>query len=442
SNLTDVSFTLSFLTRHPSVAAVRYWISGTNPISGTWATDFRLTAFPPDPCSMCPGHTHWVRIGGAGTFDRLLPETTYQFAIFLDDGLEPVIPPGSLTTGPTLDVRQSDGAWGRVLDQDGYAVPGAIVYASLESLEVVISGTTSAHPHSTLLSAVTNDAGYWWIDLAGVRTLDLSAPFVYSTTDPVHLVARGGPNTIAFGDPSADPRNWPFNLTLREIVERRMALGIGWNAVGLPLEPTRPLSVSEVVRQVNDGGVTRLTSVFWYGETDGQWHGVSASGASLANPSDDFVLRPGRGYFFKMLQRFDWSLLGHELTETVPLRLLDGWNLVGVPRLTGLTAQDLSDAAGTISGTLTYNIREVDRWIYGGYEGHVSGYTFNDFPVVDTQGYFIRVNPGGAGILVPGDADYYRPLNGATTLSINVERLEAVVLQTDAVLPSRRRLEV
>ncbi|MBI3977460.1 MAG: fibronectin type III domain-containing protein [Chloroflexi bacterium] len=399
SNVTDVSFTLSFLTQEPVTATVRYWISGTNPALGNVAHDFRTD----------PGETHWVRIGGTGATDRLQPDTPYQYTVFVNGA---PLAHGWVRTGPTLGERSSDGVLGRVVDAAGNGVPGAIVYLAVENLADVISGTSSMHPLSGLLSDVTREDGYWWIDLKAARTQDGLAPFQFGDADQAHLEAFGEPNSFGYADPPVgELRLTPVDLVVRPVVIRPVPLGVGWNAVGLPLESTRPISVSHLARIVNGDGATRLTSAFRY--TGGRWQGTAVNGTVLVNPSEDFELRPGEGYFLKVQTPFNWQMVGHEIPEVIPLHLGVGWNLKGVPQADhrwqhrgGLRASSLSDAAGTISGMETFNVREIDRWVYGTYEGHVTGYQFNDFRIEGTKGYFIRAN--AAGTLVPG-LDGYTP---------------------------------
>ncbi|MBI3978179.1 MAG: tandem-95 repeat protein, partial [Chloroflexi bacterium] len=398
SNVTDVSFTLSFLSRFPAIASVAYWISGTLPMTPTLAADFRTA----------PGETHWVRVGGSSVANRLLPETTYRYAIALDG--QPMAD-GWVRTGRTLGERGSDGVFGRVVDRWGNPVPGAIVYLDLENLAEVISGTAT-HPTSALLSDVTQGDGYWWIDLGGARTRDLMARFAYAESDLVHLEAFGQADGFGYADlPVGVLRSAPLDIQLRPVVGRPVHLGVGWNAVGLPLEPTRPISVSQLARAVNRDGA-RLTAAFRY--TAGAWQGVAVDGTGLVNPQADFPLKPGEGYFLKLREPFTWELVGHEVTQATPLRLALGWNLVGVPQADdawqpdGLRASNLSDATGIISGTQqTYHVGEVDRWIYGSYEGHVAPHPFNNFRIEGTRSYFLKANR--AGTLIPGESGYGLP---------------------------------
>ncbi|MBI3979899.1 MAG: carboxypeptidase regulatory-like domain-containing protein, partial [Chloroflexi bacterium] len=391
SNVTDVSFTVSFLSKFPSIASVGYWISGTNGMSMTIASDFRSD----------PGDTHLVRVGGRVASETLTPETTYQFHAYLDDSPAPVYT-GTVRTGPTLDPRTYDGVYGRVFDASGVPLAGALVYLAIEDV--------STRATSALLSDVTDPAGYWSLDLAGARTQSFTGTFAYDAGDLAHVMGTAGSAGVAYADQPVGALR-PLDLHVRPVVVLPIRLGFGWNAVGLPLMPTRPLSVSHLALLVNGDGAVRLAGAYRYAA--GAWHGVAISGNALVNPSEDFQLEPGEGYFLKMSSPFDWQMAGFAITNPIPLHLEMGWNLVAAPTPAGLSATDLSDRAATISGTAMYNVREVARWIWGTYEGHVSGYPFNDFPIADTQAYFIRAD--AMGTLIPGVPDYFPPANALPT---------------------------
>ncbi|MBI3977289.1 MAG: DUF11 domain-containing protein [Chloroflexi bacterium] len=400
SNVTDVSATLSFLTRHPALAWVTYWISGTEPLSATVAHDFRAD----------PGQTHWLRIGGSDPLNRLLPSTPYRYRIFLDEAMDWSFE-GTFQTGPTLDERTSHGAFGQVLDEHGRTVGGAIVYVTLEHTVVVTDGTPAVNPQSSLLSAVTNESGFWWVDLAGARTPDHQAAFFFEPGDPVHLdvesdrAGTGDLYRVGHGDTTArSPWPEPFVLTVRPLYERTIPLGYGWNAVNLPLVPERPLRVSQLARAANEGAANRLVAVFRYDRTRGLWEGGQISGT--APLGFDFELRPGEGYFFQMREPGELPLLGHVLTSPAPLPMVNGWNLVGIPNwhpnsvphpanLDAGRVVAQTDVYSPTVGTTIHNVREIVRWVYGAYEGYVAGYPFNNFAIRDNQAYFIRALRGG-----------------------------------------------
>ena len=69
------------------------------------------------------------------------------------------------------------------------------------------------------------------------------------------------------------------------------------------------------------------------------------------------------------------------------LNLVSGWNLVGLPfQPTPLTAESLLNGITAQGG----NCSEVDRWSSGGWISHTKGSIFNDFPILKTDGYFVK----------------------------------------------------
>ncbi|MBI3977576.1 MAG: hypothetical protein HY331_05250 [Chloroflexi bacterium] len=413
SNVTDVSFTLSFLSKLPAIAAVRYWVSGTTPSSAPVAEDFRTA----------PGETHRVRVPTSlDALDRLTPETAYRYTVHLDGALDPVYT-GTVRTGPTLGGETPREAFGRVVALSGSPVGAALVYLTVER-----AGDQAA---SALLSAATDADGYWWIGLGGARTQDLAAPFSYSTADLARLEVTAGSAGAAAGS-RAVGGPWPITLALQAVAQRSISLGFGWNAVALPLAPTEPISASQVAGLANGDGSTRMSGAFRF--VSGLWQGGTYTGTAFVG--DDFPLHPGEGYFFRMQSPFVWGLAGQPITGAVPLHLETGWNLVGAPAPAGLRARHLSDEAGTISDTTSYNVRQVARWILGGYEGHVSGYPFNNFPITDTAAYFVQATVSGT--LVPGTSGYF-PFDSVPALSAAGASARVAMAQRDAVLPSRRR---
>jgi hypothetical protein len=69
------------------------------------------------------------------------------------------------------------------------------------------------------------------------------------------------------------------------------------------------------------------------------------------------------------------------------VELYAGWNLIGLPRLSGpLTAEGLLVGIEAQGGACS----EVDRWLNGGWDAHIKGLPFNDFELTSDQGYFVK----------------------------------------------------
>ncbi|MBI3979125.1 MAG: right-handed parallel beta-helix repeat-containing protein [Chloroflexi bacterium] len=381
SNLSDVSFVLSWATNYPVRGQVRYGITNTNGLTqtlglvgDTWGPEYY-------------GLTHHVVVGGVdpasgGPSDihNLIPSTTYWYELLLD-GYPAPYATGTVRTPPTLAVRTSDGRWGRVSATGGQPLGNVLVYLTLKRED--------RSEQSSLLSARTDQEGRWYIDLGRARTADLATPFIYTSTDRLRLRAeappwgRGG-RTVTAGEAP------PIDLVVYPISTRTFHFGPGWNLIALPLLPldeNQPPTVSAIAQAVNAGGETRLMQVYRY--ESGQWFGTVVSGTEVV---DDFALRPGEGYFLRFTSWAEWSLAGREHAGPVSVTLQAAWNLLGVPYPRDLQAADVVAAAGMLSGTVRPRIAEVDRWVYGGYEGHVAGYGLNNFRVEETRGYFIRAD--------------------------------------------------
>lgn len=167
TNITDKSFTVSWVTEGQTIGFVNY---GTAESLGRVASDK----------STSPSSTHYAVV------DNLKPQTTYYFKIgsgkntFGTDG-------GSykIKTGPALSsVPQTDIVFGTVNNSLGQSVPHAIVYVTL--------------PGSGTLSGLTDNKGKWTIPLSTARTLSLSSYTSYNLkTETLDILVQAGPQEVA-----------------------------------------------------------------------------------------------------------------------------------------------------------------------------------------------------------------------------------------------------
>jgi hypothetical protein len=151
SNITDTSFTVSYVTNDATTGSVTY---GTTDSFGSVATDIRDTAIPKD-------HTiHYI------TVKNLQPTTRYQFAIISgvttanDKGK-----PYTVTTGTKISTTPKQNTLGgKIVLPDG-ATP-------LETIIYLESDTTQA------ISSLALPDGSYTLDIGGLRTkmLDAYAP--------------------------------------------------------------------------------------------------------------------------------------------------------------------------------------------------------------------------------------------------------------------------
>ena len=149
TNITDNSFTVSWLTEDKTSGFVKY---GTEPnLSFTGADDRDQLSGKTDNFN-----THHI------TLKNLKPTTAYFFKIgsggkIFDSNGQPY----QITTAKTAKTSPAnDVAYGTVVNQSGQAVEGAIVYLSL----------ANASPASTLTKA----SGSWVIPLNLIRSADLA----------------------------------------------------------------------------------------------------------------------------------------------------------------------------------------------------------------------------------------------------------------------------
>ena len=79
-------------------------------------------------------------------------------------------------------------------------------------------------------------------------------------------------------------------------------------------------------------------------------------------------------------------------THSAEIRLDAGWNLIAMPVQpeTTMTAADLCTILNATGGVGT--VKEVNRWVGGGWEAHRCGLPMNRFEIAPSSGYFVRVN--------------------------------------------------
>jgi hypothetical protein len=112
-------------------------------------------------------------------------------------------------------------------------------------------------------------------------------------------------------------------------------------------------------------------------------------------PFNDFSLTLGSGYFVRGNAASTWSIEGWAVTTPISLSLQIGWNSIGLPHSDGYTAESLCNEiiAEGVSAV------EIDRWYAAGWDGHICGLPFNDFPIERGEGYFVKA--GSAGTVAP-----------------------------------------
>lgn len=154
SNISDTSYTVSWLTQEPTSGSIR--LDGTLPNSFFFDERFSGTNTSPEVAST-PYTTHVVTVRG------LKPETAYKFSIvsngasYIHNGK-----PYEVRTAPTITGVGTgiEPAYGQLSASSGSPLEGAIVYVTLEG------GQT--------LSTLTKSSGTWVIPLNLSRSSDLT----------------------------------------------------------------------------------------------------------------------------------------------------------------------------------------------------------------------------------------------------------------------------
>jgi hypothetical protein len=166
-----------------------------------------------------------------------------------------------------------------------------------------------------------------------------------------------------------------------------VSVGVGWNHIALPVEPLTAYDAEELCERIEDQGGDVAEIDRWYA---GGWQGHICG-----LPFNDFPIELGEAYFVKGSAASVWTVGGFAVTEPVALDLGVGWNSISVPHSDSYTAESLCDE---IIGQGVTAV-EIDRWYAGGWEGHICGLPFNDFPIEPGKGYFVKA--GSAGQVTP-----------------------------------------
>jgi hypothetical protein len=161
------------------------------------------------------------------------------------------------------------------------------------------------------------------------------------------------------------------------------SIGVGWNSVALAVDPLTTYTAEGLCEKIQDQGGD-------IAEVD-RWHAGGWQGHVCGLPFNDFTIDLGTGYFVKSSEVSTWTVGGFKIHDAVPLDLQVGWNAVSVPHSDAYTAESLCNEI-TAQGVTAL---EIDRWHAGGWQGHICGLPFNDFPIELGKGYFIKADSAG-----------------------------------------------
>jgi len=166
----------------------------------------------------------------------------------------------------------------------------------------------------------------------------------------------------------------------------------GWNLIHLNLVSLKNgnnIKASDLVRDWNNQGAEIIQLAKYEA---GQFITYTNRGGVVFG--QDFNLMPGQGYFVQNITKslVRVNLKGFKLEGAAPISFSNGWNLVGLAKPSqDYTASKFISKLGE-NGTVADTISQFEN---GTYQSLVidAGTTFgNDYNLVETRGYFVRVN--------------------------------------------------
>lgn len=373
TNIRETSLTVSWLTDQPSRGLVRY---GANPESlgrvalsgnGSQVNDAHHVVLE----NLQPGVTYYFQVESEGTADD-------------NDGAL-----YSATTAPaTGGLPASHTIYGQVMDAEGGPASNVLVIITLEDADEQGSPGQAA-----LLSAITNEAGYWSANLGNARTANLAGFFAYSMPgDNLRLEARTGargttcPSALDTAGAAPAPGMMLGQAPCPGL--RPLSLQPAWNLISLPVQPARAYTASSACNEIASQGGSIVEIDRW---RDGGWEGYLCALAEGGGSGSDFALDLGQAYFLNSRSDSVWGIAGTPVQAALPLALGPGWNAIGLPHTDTYTASSL---CAEISGQGVPAL-EVDRWQAGGWEGYLCGVPLADFPIAIGRGYMLKVDAGG-----------------------------------------------
>ncbi len=161
-----------------------------------------------------------------------------------------------------------------------------------------------------------------------------------------------------------------------------LAISVNAGTTALSL-PYTFYTASTLIAAINGQGGTVYEVNKWNGRN---WQAyVPGAGGS------DFQIAGGEAYFVKSKSASIFIAAAKAGTSPATVRVDKGWDMLGVPACKDgsqscYTASSLAAAVNAQGG----GIAEIDRWQNGSWSAFLVGYTFNDYPIIVGQGYFIR----------------------------------------------------
>ena len=174
-----------------------------------------------------------------------------------------------------------------------------------------------------------------------------------------------------------------------------MRVNQGWNLINIPLFLSEDsegslTSIEKFIEEQRSLGVNILHAGVY---RDGNF--VMYSNRDNTEFNEPFYVLPGEGLFVFVAKGSYLKFAGYKIKEPIPLSLSTGWNLIGVVSPDkSYTSESLldsmqkegikSDVVSRFNGGIYQNVIKEDGVLYG-----------NNFDIIDTEGYFLRVKEGG-----------------------------------------------
>lgn len=302
----------------------------------------------------------------------LTPETTHTIEIRSSLSGNASL---TVTTGKTLPLSAPNQVFGTVTG----SAPGdgVLVYLNAQNE----NGTSSML--STLVS--DGDEGTWIINLGSLRSLTGETAFPVTQGTFFAIAAEGGPTQTGLkATELAGALSGETALSLSASLT--VPLEVGWNLVTLPVVPSAPVSASAVCASLGIESPGSQVEV-------NRWVNGGWEGHRCGLPPNNFTLLPGQGYFIRATRSVAWNVFGTAGDGATVRDLQSGWNLVGAPGIaispSTTKAADVCTRLNT-SAAATVSV-EVDRWIYGGWDGHLCGKTPHNFDIEGGKGYLVKL---------------------------------------------------
>ncbi len=170
------------------------------------------------------------------------------------------------------------------------------------------------------------------------------------------------------------------------------SLSEGWNLISIPLFSDKDINTaSKLLDEFNSQGAD-IKHIARYTDTGFEIFTKREGDVEFSN---DFNINPGHGYFVLNYNKTNVSLTGKKYDESVPVRIHNGWNLVGI--YTNGEKRTAGDIIKKMGGQ-SIKADIMSRYTDGRYESIVyekETLYGNDYDIVEKSGYFIRIQDGG-----------------------------------------------